>query len=143
MIRFRFCVNIKEKSSIFSFFSTFPYLKYIIYILTLYISFLSVHINTESGLLSNAKESTIETACNKECCGINKHSKSKKTSKDCCPNGACNPFQSCGCCFGFQISEFDFQFFSLSTSNKSIYTSLSNELSNYHSDYFHPPEFAS
>ena len=94
-------------------------------------------------MYSTVKESNVETDCGKGCCGITKHDTSKKTSKDCCPNGSCNPFQSCGCCFGFEISEFDFQFFVLPSSNQVGYSSIKNELSNYHSDYFHPPEMVS
>lgn len=63
------------------------------------------------------------------------------TPNDCCPDGACNPFQQCACCSFIVATPFTF-----TISHSLPYTCMHSAkpvsvlLASYSADCFHPPE---
>lgn len=75
-------------------------------------------------------------------CGTKDAPKDKQQhNDDCCPNGVCNPFQSCNCCFLHVVEKFQIvpkPILGSPTQKFSLYNE--SLTSTYTASFFHPPE---
>lgn len=86
--------------------------------------------------------------CETECCAGDPAdtdkscSSGKSDAHDCCPDGVCNPFESCDCCPGFSILSAQTDFMTKSTILSLSLPPTEKILLGYSIDCFQPPEIA-
>jgi hypothetical protein len=76
----------------------------------------------------------------KGCCHKCCHQTTNEESNTCCPTNACNPFQLCGCCFGFNTNTQTFNFNINPDAIGWLTAGHSKLISGYYPDNFQPPE---
>lgn len=119
-------------------------MKLLYFILATYIFSLTIS-SSVTDVYNSLTSNTTEVHCGTNCCSNipaeEKQNPSEEDSNGCCPNGFCNPFESCHCCTGVAVYMPSDSYISIDLNNRRSVPVSTGIISEYIDDCFHPPQF--